>query len=337
MTTRYVDPAAVGDNNGTDWTHAWTSPQSAFDTATAGDKVYMRGTYTYGAATSIDVDTNTGDLTDGMIKFIGCNAAGVVDGTRFVFDVNSEACDGLVSANDIDYIWLQNIEVKNAGVASDGLSSAAYSDGWVFNNCSFHDNGAHGVGSAGNLRYGVFFRCIAYDNVGAGFYTTVMPFMFCKSYGNTGHGFSYIATLLYGCFAYDNSDGISELGMLSKILNCVVDANTLKGIENGVNTLPRFSLVALTRITNQNGGGDIGLDGNDDPILTIGCYFQDNDGANIQADLNHYNISIDGTEATSNLEDQGDADEGYADLAGGNYNLASGATLRRVAVSLPTP
>ena len=44
MTTRYVDPTASGSNNGTSWTHAWTTMQSAYDTAVAGDQVYCRGT-----------------------------------------------------------------------------------------------------------------------------------------------------------------------------------------------------------------------------------------------------------------------------------------------------
>ena len=96
MATKYVDPAAGGSNNGSDWTNAWTDIQSAFDTCVAGDIVYCRGTQTL--SVTIDVDTNSGDDTSGFIKFIGCNASGVVDGTYFTINGNAGAYHGLTFA-----------------------------------------------------------------------------------------------------------------------------------------------------------------------------------------------------------------------------------------------
>ena len=74
MATYYCDPDAGGANDGTLWTDAWTTVQSGFDTATAGDIVYCRGTETLAAA--IDVDTNAGTATS-FIYFIGCNRTGM--------------------------------------------------------------------------------------------------------------------------------------------------------------------------------------------------------------------------------------------------------------------
>lgn len=92
MTTYYVDPLAAGSNDGTSWTNAWTSIQSAFDTAVVGDIVYCRGTQT--VAARIDVDTNSGTNAGGFIKFVGCNASGTVDGTRFTIQGDgANACD----------------------------------------------------------------------------------------------------------------------------------------------------------------------------------------------------------------------------------------------------
>ena len=86
MALRYVDPAAVGANNGTSWADAWTDFQDAVDNWAAGDTIYCRGTQILAA--QIDVDGADGIATN-PIKIIGMNASGVDDGTYFTLDGNA--------------------------------------------------------------------------------------------------------------------------------------------------------------------------------------------------------------------------------------------------------
>lgn len=347
MTTYYVDPAAAGANDGTSWTDAWTTIQTAFDTAVAGDVVYCRGTQTFGSATPLDIDTNSGTNAAGHIKFIGCNASGNRDGSRFVVDANSQACGG-IHINGSSLVWLENIEVKNCGGSSkDGFyADTGQGLGCVFINCSSHNNSGAGF----NLRWLgplLMIRCTSHINAGAGFsfYFAGVKCLFCVAHDNTTDGFVAdnptipTAKVYLGCLSYDNGDdGIGGFGPDDLSFNCAFDGNADDGVELIANTALSGALVAATRITNHSGAGDIGLNANSKPCLTLACYFEDNDGDNIQNATLHSNISIDGTTASSNVEDQADTNEGYTDKTDGaqDFNLRSDASLRRTAITIPT-
>jgi len=146
MATYYVDPDAGGDDNGTDWTNAWTTLQRAIDgdgvggtQPAAGDTVYCRGTETLDAA--CDVDGNSGTVNTGFIKYVGCNASGSVDGTRYVMD----ATDTYVSCLDTfsaSHIWFENFQFTQA--TDDGVDLSGGGDNLVFVNCVSDNHGGAG-------------------------------------------------------------------------------------------------------------------------------------------------------------------------------------------------
>ena len=344
MTVRYVDPAAGGTNDGTSWTNAWTSFQSAADTAVAGDIVYCRGTQTLAA--QVDFDTNSGTNEGGYIKFIGCNSGGTVDGTRFILDCNSAGIHGIVATN-IGLIWLENIEVKNTG--GSGKSGfyylTPYAYGWVFINCCANTCSNDGFFLTTESQYFFLFRCVAYSCLGNGFSVSSLGslIMLCVSRDNGIDGFNSAAGLLdtyIGCIAHNNTATGFNLKGRCLTLNCVSDSNGSKGILAVANTSLYPTLIAIAnRITNHVGEGKIGLDCTSEIVLTGFNYFENNDGDNIQNATLHYFIPLEGGSATSNLEDLINTNTGYVDPT--NHDFSTGYTdsgdpdLRRTAITLP--
>jgi len=335
MTTYYVDPAATGSNNGTSWTDAWTSLQSAADTATAGDTVYCRGTQTLTA--TIDFDTNTGDnATNGPVKFIGCNASGVVDGTRFVLDGNSAATYCADITGDVDYLYFGFFEFKNA--TSNGLTgTTTYSNGNIFIGCSFNNNGGSGCYTY-YMRSCVFIGCTAYGNTLHGFNRAYGIIYLSSSHDNGEDGIDMTYTsvpALIGCLIYDNGgEGIDGVDNQSAIFNNVIDGNADNGIS--LFTPPVCGIIG-NRITNHSGTGDIGIDCNSYLLCHGWNYFENNDGDNLQnASLAIEILAADGS--ATDVEDQSDTNQGYTSLTDGSedFNLRSDASLRRTAITIPT-
>lgn len=336
MSEYYVDPAAGGDDDGSDWANAWTNPQSAFDAAVAGDIVYCRGTYTFPGAAQIDIDTNAGTNAAGFIKFIGCNAGGSVDGTRFVMDANGESCDVIAVATNMHMIWFENIECKNAsGAGHSGIVFNGNCDGWVMINCSFHDNTYKGLEAAYYMRYALLFRCVFYGNQGGIYmdYATSIA-MFCRSYNNTSFGVESAESTFLGCLIYGNDYGVRSI--YARIIGCVVDKNTSWGIKPDNHANQRYVHALMNRITNHSGTGDIGIDCNTEPVVAAFNYFENND-TNIANNTLFAFVPVEGGTTESNQYDQGDTNQGYTDLTPGSedYNLRSDATLRRTAISIP--
>jgi hypothetical protein len=129
------------------------------------------------------------------------------------------------------------------------------------------------------------------------------------------------------------------VGYDTTIINCVVDGSTDDGILVGAHTSQSFPVILSTRVTNHSGSGAIGLNCNSEPVVTGWCYFEDNDGDNIQNATLHFAIPSEGGSATSNVEDQADTGEGYVDKA--NHDFSTGYTdgtdpsLRRTAITVP--
>lgn len=338
-TDYYVDPAATGSNDGSSWTNAWKNPQSAFDTVTAGNTCYMRGTYTYTSSTAtIDIDTNSGGNSTGYIKFIGCNSSGNVDGTRFVFDINNQLVNGITVVANYQMIWFQNIEVKRAGTGKSGIFVGNPTAGWVFINCSFNNCASMGISAGAGFGSSTFYRCAFYNNSNGLYLSSNTAILaFSSFHDNTNYGIGYLGGVLYNSLVYDNVYGSSTTALSAKIIGSVIDSNTSYGISYGAGTSTNASVVFGSRITNHSGSGDKGIDANSEPLTTGYSYFENNDGYNIQnASLHYFIPNADGT--TTNLEDQSNTNQGYTDLSSTppNFNLRSDASLRRVAVSIPT-
>jgi hypothetical protein len=319
MTTHYVDPAAGGDNDGTSWINAWTSLQSAADTAVAGDIVYCRGTQVLTA--KIDFDTQDGSLASGYIKFIGCNAGGTNDGTRFVLNGNSAAAN-CIYMNDKDYIWFENFEFKNATGDGQGEYTAAYWNNCQFINCISHNNGGAGF-SAVTGRYSFYDRCSAYSNTGTGFEMGVgwTDYSHCSAHLNTVSGWvSYssatsVYTRIADSFCYKNtSHGIHiNGGQIAEIVNCVVHGHSGAG-DIGVYVQAGFADLAGVRITGNTTG--LSVAANQRAALQI-AYF----GSNTADISGSYDIiPINGS--TAHVELLGaETDNGYTDSANNDYNL----------------
>lgn len=358
MADFYVDPSASGANDGggdgashdpTDsdnWTDAWVDLQSAIDNGglAAGDIIYCRGTQTLASATPIDVDGNVGSLAGGFIRFIGCNpSTGAIDGTRFVIDADNSSVNGLAIAASGGgaFHLFENVEVLQA--TGDGVGYGnVFGNPIVWINCKSHSNSGHGWENYyKNNDFGItqlFFKCLAQDNGGNGFNNSYSPeeYFFCVAKDNGDKGFESAAagrSLYYGSQSISN-DG-NGFGMLSveagyTAINCTADGNNDDGFMSSL-IAQSPSIIIGSRIT------DNGFDGTGHGINTSGahtlygwCAFDGNDSGDLTGD----NIAIpDGADRDTN---EHTITVGYEDKGGGDYNLTDSATLRRVAITMPT-
>ena len=250
MTTYYVDPVSGNNANaGTSTGAAWATLQKALTECNGGvvaasDTVVLMAT---------GVETVTAEIATTIAKrvlFIGANASGVVDGTRYQittnsaitsllnfqhsshifafvdFNANSSAthavdCDnvGVITLwcrfrNAIQYGWFQ-------GVAGGQAAARHYRS-------EFYSNGSRGC----HARGGWIIECSAHDNTTDGFfYLTTGVFANCRSFKNGGVGFHTVHSdsLMFGCTSDDNtsyglvSNFNSAIGLAA---NCLFTRNT---------------------------------------------------------------------------------------------------------------
>ncbi len=339
MTTRYVDNDASGADNGTSWTHAYQTIQQAIDNVAAGDIVYCRHSSssqeTLGAA--LAWDGTSGDETSGMVQFIGCNSSGTNDGTRYVIDGSSQTYTNAADATDF---WhLENLEFKQ--MSGPGFGGTNSPDRFVFINCSFNNNATYGVDCT-QLQFGTFYRCTSYENGSDGLNKGAgIELFFCSFHSNTGYGLNaggtWGTTIMSGCLVYDNGDmGLYQISDGAVIINSVIDGNATGGIKLHGASGDLITHLIGNRITNHNTASDIGVDASGSIIYRGWNYYQDNDSDNVQNAGLVLHIRDDGS--NTDVEDQGDTDEGYTDLTGGaeDFNLTSSATSRRTAITIPT-
>ena len=317
----YVDPDAGGGETGADWTNAWLTLQTALDTAVSGEIIYCRNTETLGAP--LDVDTNSGGLTNGVIKIIGCNAAGNIDGTRFVIDAASTAANCILTDAQT-HLWWENIELK--GATGDNFDATGSADYWWWVNCISHNAGASGWDLTSADRHG-FIRCKSYANGNDGWefpgFTT--RFFFCVAYDNTGTGWygnsgsGHGGHCFVGCIAHNNSDGFYNSTAENVFVNCIADSNATIGTQTAMD----YSYVLMSRITNQAGAGDIGLDAGDE-LVFIGYNVFDTNTSDIANTALRNLIPMDANTDTNEYDP--DADDGYNNLGNDDFNLKASRT-----------
>lgn len=326
MTTYYVDPAAGGSNNGTSWTDAWTSLQSAADTAVAGDTVYCRGTQNL--STAIDFDTNAGTTNGGFIKFIGCNASGNVDGTYFVLNGQDNNIDGIY-LNAKSYIWLENIKVHSCNGTAGINTAASTINGLVFNNVWCHDNGGNGLeGNGEKLTKCTFFRCRFTSNTGIGWNRgSNCNLVGCQFNNNGSHGFYCLTScVVVGCIFHGNT-GTGMRQYYCSPINCIFDDNDGDGCEAA---MWGWGYIFLgCRFTNNNAVGKVGLKLGERAAL-VACYFGNNttDITSGKSD----SLPVDGGSLVTT--GGSDTNHGYTDQANDDFNLRSDATYRAQAIEL---
>ena len=223
----YVDPAAVGANNGTSWTNAWTSMATAFTTPVAGDIVYCRGTQVISGGLTT---SQAGSLTAGWIRFIGCNSAGNKDGTKFIINANSNS---ILAVNvNTSMQWFENIMVENTiGAAHHGFSVTGH--GSVFINVSTTNCSGDGIAAtAAGADNMTLVRCASYNNIGNGYSAgNNWKMINCVASNNGGNGYNLVSASAstldcIGCLSYNNTGIGYNLGSGSMLVNCVSNNNT---------------------------------------------------------------------------------------------------------------
>lgn len=323
MTTYYVDPDAAGANDGSSWADAWTTLQTAADTAVAGDTVYCRGAETLAAG--VDFDTNDGLGTGSPIKIIGCNAAGAVDGTRYVLD-GANVASYCLNVN-VDFVHFENFHLKRS--TARGQTGGSGGASCVFNNVLSELNGSHGFWARYPVR-SIYIRCIAQNNTDEGFEECQerARYLFCKSIGNGNNGFdeySYYQVYV-GCLAADNGEngfGYKYGGTGGAMLvNCVGDGNTGAGAR-----YYNYTTFIGCRFTN-NGAGIREYSSGSYTLLYGWTYLAAN-----TTDIDATYLLPIAYDDVADTNETG-VDDGYVDQPNGDYNLAEDATLRSVAIEL---
>lgn len=343
----YVDPA--GDNSdGLSWATAWTTLQTAADAIRAGEICYCRGHQDLGAAIDFDTAAATGTNAAGFVKFIGCNAGGTVDGTRFVLHCNGQSIHGINANGSMDEVWLENIEIYGSAAGNyDGINfNTANSVGWVFINCSFHNMGRDGIYGTNQESSSTYWRCTFYSNGDIGYYSvsSSIRLLFCSAHLNTGLGINSYGQVI-GCITYDNGNDGSNLFVNNILFNCIIDSNSDDGIVAQASTSNQTALVAGCRITNHSTTSQIGLNANGEPLI-YGYNVMDNNGDNYYGgalDLGQKipieNSSNDSNEYYSeNVQEAEGVLQGYT--SADDYNLTgsddTAAYLRRDPITIPT-
>ncbi len=341
-TTYYVDPAGSNTAPYDTWAKAALTLQTCLDIAVVTDIIYCR-THEHIAA-SIDVDTNAGTNAAGWIKVIGCNAAGNVDGTRYVINGDAAGIHIMTFTTAADMYWFENIEATNTGAGTKHgfYASTADSRGCVLINCCA--NNCSGDGFSGNFSRCSFIRCVSYSNTSDGFAlasNSTCTFLFCAARDNTGNGWNTPYDTLIGCIAHGNTgDQVSQITSTSMMFNCVVDGGSDDGIVAAAHANLYFLGIFGCRITNHSVAGKVGYYGGagPDPVIMGWCYFEDNID-NLSQEALTGMVPLEGGSTTSNIEDQANTLEGYVDKA--NHDFSTGYTsgtdpsLRRTKITIP--
>ena len=335
MTDYYVDPDAGGNDDGTTWTHAWTTLQRAIDGTngtqpTAGDTVYCRlsSSASESISAQIDWDGNDGTAANSL-NWVGCNASGVEDGTRYVIDAGSSSCHGW-HFNGMQFLYIRNFELKSSATGTyHGIIADTAGSSGSFVNVYIHDFPGHGVSMEGWLNYTSWVHCRFSSNGMCGIYRSnaTDTFYGCVSDNNGDDGFnSTDRSAWYGCVAHSNTDNGWNLYNQARCINCVAHDNGQDGFTNG----SWRAQYICCRATNNNAYGFANYANG--PDFLLGSYAQGNTSGATSGNVLECTIKGD---STYNDMTGSDRDYGYVDSAGDDYNLRPGATLRSKALEMP--
>lgn len=287
---------------------------------TSGQTVTIDATASSVKATGLDVDTNSGSVADGLIKYIGVNSSWVNDGTRCKLDGNAGSIAGCLDIVTYDKTLLYSVNIEADDADNIGFK---YGINNYFINCWAHHCDSHGFHG---YRDNVYIRCLATNNVGSGIYnySTTVDMWLCVAHNNTVHGFrAYSGGMLLGNISAENGNS----GIYTQGHSCVI-MNTLDENVDGIQCYGGIrNVVMFNRITNQTDDGIVATSGElvyEDWNLfygNVGLDRDDTGGAGL-------------IEQGGNSKDDG-AGDGYTDQAGHDFNLTDSADYRREAITLP--
>lgn len=331
MATYYADfDLTTGNNDGSDAANAWRTMADVIagnngTVPAAGDSVLCKGTDTTSAVTTVNISgSNTGH-----IKFIGVDSSwdNVGDTTRAIIDANNGAyvCTSIAGS----YIWFENFEFINAGSSGSTyhgvqFASGAYRDYCIFINCAARDNNGIGFdGNGGYARWVNMFKCLSDSNYSGFEDIRGSTFDFCVALNSTSYGYYFSQTaVMNGCMAINCNIGLYAYQVVGKAINSIFHAN-----DYGIRTYLANQVISGCRIT----ANTVGVD-NIGSLRTplFGCYLDNTTDTSGEVDL----FLNDGADSVTLAGT--DTDYGYSSSAGGDFNLTADATMRDVAITLPS-
>jgi len=257
------------------------------------------------------------------IKIVGCadDAGFTVDGTRAVLDANDLAANCIIGANGVDYIWLENIEMKQAVGAGSGDQNDGYN--WAWNNCTSHDNGGSGW-DCDHSQGTVWVRCQSYSNSSFGFEVvdTSTQFWFCLAKDNSDDGWNsntnFWSRTFIGCISHNNAGYGIYLNFYDRVVHCVVDEND----DDGIYVDGSFISVVIGNRLTDNGKDTTGygLNAASGAVLYGWNFLLNNDSGPTTGNVHAISYNGAATNETAGTV-------GYTDKANDDFNLTTAADL----------
>lgn len=311
MAEWFLDEDASGSGDGKSWKNAWTTLQQAYDEPTYafGDRIKCRGSLTMAAY--------VGTVRPTRRIFVGVNADGVEDGTKFTLDINGlnvgfYFTSGLTYQSDM----FKNFRFTNWTSTIFTGTSAYTGYPWLLD--CLVDTGSSilsvGSGSCGLQMWRCEVKNIYSISNGTAVTSTAVyqSHVYNCSY-LTGHG----TITFQKCLIHDIANN-GAYGTTVNIDNCILDGVT--GYACGATNL----YVSSSKITRCGEGIH---------ITTGNAYIWDNYFANNTVDT----YKTTGTIWEQGPNSFGNTDDGYVDRAAKNYTPTPSYLYRRELLNIPNP
>jgi hypothetical protein len=341
MATYFVDGAVGSDANaGTSAGagNAWATVQKAANTATAGDKVWVKASANYPELVSFNTGAHTGTGASRLV-FEGYTTT-TGDGGRATITGSGSRASCVVFDGTMDYISLVNFDLTSP--TTQCISATGQVDGLVIDNVRMlKGSGTPSKGMTGN-GYGRFAatiltRCV----VSGGFSSNGLEgfaggliedtiITGCGGNGYSGQGYMNAPEFRRCLVTLNTGDGLHFPGAQTNISvnNCTIDGNGGDGVDvGGANN--QVVVIRNNLITNHTAVGAKGL--------VVGA---ESGTTTVFADYNFY---WNNTTNTSGTNASGTHDvttaltvDPYTNAAGSNWNLnatAGGGAVVRAAAS----
>lgn len=230
MAIKFVDSTASGANDGTSWTDAYTSLNTAISAANhaPGDQYLVSGTFNEIVTIAEVAAATTPTYLQGDDKSGG---AGVGNPATFTIDgqaTRASCIANVVAAANYVFRNMRCTDATGACVNGGGLDNCVWID------CRFDNGGTWGFQADNNQ---VFNRCTFDNNVTGGVDTDAIA-LHIESISHTngnGYGIQHTSGILYGCLIYNNGTGngvIAQSGTNAPavMLNSTLDGNSQGGV-----------------------------------------------------------------------------------------------------------
>ncbi|MHA1410794.1 MAG: right-handed parallel beta-helix repeat-containing protein [Candidatus Odinarchaeia archaeon] len=283
-TDYYVDVANGSDSNtGLSEEQAFASLAKAADMVEDGNTVYVQATGVYSAQDGAnDCVLYVDDAGTGIapITWIGY-VSDVNDGGIVTIDASTNSLTNCMKLPGTGY-WNVFKNFRFTGASGTGVEGTN-ADYLIFVNCSFDNNGNHGIQLDD---YNTFFNCTFYGNEGRGAYGVGgIRYLNCISHNNDGYGLSLHEGVVFNCLLYGNGnhniyfqDG-SALG--SYVFNTTIDANGHNGIYQGA-TDSGYNMVVQNTILANGYRGIQSLSSHGDLVVDSHNLFYNNSRENVE-------------------------------------------------------